>query len=438
MLEKKGRYLDGKVSGISTPDGSTRSYTYDPAGRITTVENSTASGTGPTTYTPDTNGTVRTIGGAETYRYDERSRLTWGKDPGSGTIVEYSYDEVGNLTLVKEDGVPTKTLAYNGSNEITSPGYTYDQNGNMTSDGENDYHYDAANRLAEFKDHGTGQTTATYDYDYRGRRTRKTVGGTTTYYHWDANSMTAETDPSGAVKATYTYDDKGNPVSMTRNGNNYFYQTNSHGDVVTLTDSSGQVVNTYTYDPWGKVTQESETVENPIRYSGYLYDSETGMYYLMARYYDPGIGRFLTRDMLDISLMKKRSPLNFNRYAYCNDNPVSSVDKDGLDALNDKNRELQEAKEYAEEHPDDPAAQDRVRALRKELNPLMRKKYCGEVERTEKGFSELEKSPRRALGAVIVMEGVVVGIGLMASGSTLPGYFLIRLSWGIGGRIANE
>ena len=320
-------YPDGKVNGVTTPDGTTRSYTYDAAGRITGIENSAPSGTDTTTYTHDNNGNVRRVNGAETYRYDELNRLTWWEDPGSGTIAMYSYDEVGNLTEVKEDGVTTRTFTYNGSNEITTTGYTYDHNGNMTSDGESDYTYDAMNRLTEVADHGTQQTIATYAYDHQGRRTSKTTGGATTRYHWDGNNLIAETNASGTVKATYTYDDVGNPVSMTRGGQPYFYQTNSHGDVTTLTNASGQVVNNYTYDPWGKVTQESETVENPVRYAGYLYDSETGMYYLMARYYDPGIGRFLSRD--DWRMDRLWNCYELNLYVYCGDNPVRFTDKTG-------------------------------------------------------------------------------------------------------------
>jgi len=197
----------------------------------------------------------------------------------------------------------------------------------MTSDGESDYTYDAMNRLTEVADHGTQQTIATYAYDHQGRRTSKTTGGATTRYHWDGNNLIAETNASGTVKATYTYDDVGNPVSMTRGGQPYFYQTNSHGDVTTLTNASGQVVNNYTYDPWGKVTQESETVENPVRYAGYLYDSETGMYYLMARYYDPGIGRFLSRD--DWRMDRLWNCYELNLYVYCGDNPVRFTDKTG-------------------------------------------------------------------------------------------------------------
>jgi len=141
----------------------------------------------------------------------------------------------------------------------------------------------------------------------------------------------AETDSSGALKATYTYDDKGNPLAMRRGGAPYYYQTNSHGDVISLTNSSGQIVNTYTYDPWGKLLTQNETVENPFRYQGSVYDSETGLYYLMSRYYDPNTCRFLSRDALDLSNMA--NPLQLNRYAYCLGNPVYFTDKSGQTAL---------------------------------------------------------------------------------------------------------
>jgi len=133
--------------------------------------------------------------------------------------------------------------------------------------------------------------------------------------------------------ATYAYDNgstsltTGQPVSMTRAGQTYYYQYNAHGDVVSLTDSSGNVVNTYEYDPWGKVLSETETVENPYRYAGYRYDSETELYYLQHRYYNPGICRFLTQDLESGST---KEPLSLNSFLYCYNNPIYFVDIDGL------------------------------------------------------------------------------------------------------------
>ncbi|WP_431019326.1 RHS repeat-associated core domain-containing protein [Anoxybacillus sp. D401a] len=85
---------------------------------------------------------------------------------------------------------------------------------------------------------------------------------------------------------------------MTRNGTTYYYYVNGHGDVTALTDANGNVVAQYQYDAWGNIISQTGTMasSNPYRYAGYRYDEETGLYYLMARYYDANIGRFITRD----------------------------------------------------------------------------------------------------------------------------------------------
>jgi RHS repeat-associated protein len=318
-------YDDGTINTITTPEGSTRHYTYDATGFITSLTNHTASGTQSLTYTRDNNGNIRYTNGTETYRYDSLNRLAWWT--ASGALTTYDYDEVGNLRTISVNGTPTKIYTYNSANEITNTGFSYDANGNMISNGQKDYAYDSLNRLIQVKNHSTGSVIASYAYDYQGRRTSKTLGATTTYYHWDGNNLVAETNSSGATTATYTYDDGGDPLMMRRGGTSYYYQTNSHGDVVSMTDSSGHVLNTYSYDPWGTVFTQSETVSNPLRYSGYVYDSESGLYYVMARYYDPGLGRFLTRDALSLANLK--DPASLNRYAYCSDNPVLYVDENG-------------------------------------------------------------------------------------------------------------
>lgn len=85
---------------------------------------------------------------------------------------------------------------------------------------------------------------------------------------------------------------------MTKGGNTYYYHLNGHDDVVALTNDSGAVVAQYTYDAWGNILSKSGTMkdENPYLYAGYRYDKETGLYYMMARYYDASVGRFLSRD----------------------------------------------------------------------------------------------------------------------------------------------
>jgi RHS repeat-associated protein len=137
-----------------------------------------------------------------------------------------------------------------------------------------------------------------------------------------------ETDENNNIIAEYTWDNEGNPVSMTKNGQTYCYHLNGHGDVVALTDNNGNVVAEYEYDAWGNILSQTGSLasENPYRYAGYRYDEETGLYYLMARYYDANIGRFITRDTFHGF---ESDPLSLNQYVYSNNNPVNFTDPSG-------------------------------------------------------------------------------------------------------------
>lgn len=72
---------------------------------------------------------------------------------------------------------------------------------------------------------------------------------------------------------------------------------------------------------------------NPIRYRSYYYDTETGFYYLQSRYYDPETGRFLNADDVD-HLGASGMVLSFNLFAYCENNPVNSLDPSGYVCIN--------------------------------------------------------------------------------------------------------
>lgn len=106
-------------------------------------------------------------------------------------------------------------------------------------------------------------------------------------------------------------------------------ETNYHCDVVKIVDANGNSMASYSYDPWGVVQQATENsaiAGQPIRYAGYVYDTETKFYYLQARYYDPETARFISRDP---DGGDKDNPLSQNLYAYANDDPVNNVDPDG-------------------------------------------------------------------------------------------------------------
>jgi RHS repeat-associated protein len=122
---------------------------------------------------------------------------------------------------------------------------------------------------------------------------------------------------------------------MILNGVQYYYLKNAQGDVVGIYDSYFNIIVMYSYDTWGKllsikdgngydITNDKYSIGylNPIRYRGYYYDSETGLYYLQSRYYDPELGRFINADDVDY-LCADGSPLSYNLFTYCLNNRVS-------------------------------------------------------------------------------------------------------------------
>ena len=135
----------------------------------------------------------------------------------------------------------------------------------------------------------------------------------------------------------FTYEGS-KPTTVTYNGTKYYYVTNLQGDVVAILDGSGNPVVQYVYDTWGKPLSTTGTLadtlgqHNPLRYRGYIYDPETGLYYLQSRYYNPAIGRFLNADDIDY-LGANDSLLSFNLFAYCQGNPINSTDPLGTVAI---------------------------------------------------------------------------------------------------------
>ncbi|RIK04361.1 MAG: hypothetical protein DCC49_13465, partial [Acidobacteria bacterium] len=144
------------------------------------------------------------------------------------------------------------------------------------------------------------------------------------------DTLVAEEDMTGTVRE-YLYAGGEAPTAMrARNSDgsysNYFFVTNTHGDVVALTDKDGNIANRYAYGPWGEATRVSEQVHQPFRYAGYRYEDGFDLYYLRARWMDPGTGRFLSRD----SERGNQAILtSLNRYAYVGGSPATLYDPDG-------------------------------------------------------------------------------------------------------------
>jgi len=310
-------------------------FWYDDAGKLSSIETSTSGGTKlldlAYQYIDESNIGTETAGGqSQTFGYDDADQL---KSWVSITSVEttYAYDDAGNRTKAGDTvfGYATST------NQLTSMAsgsatytYGYDPSGNLNTvtDGidTTTYTWTGDNRLESIS---SSSTSAVFTYDAEGKRTSKTINGVTTKFVYDGIKLIAEKDGSGTIAARYFYDDSGQLVSMRKDGNNYYFHLNHRGDVVKVTDGAEAVVASYSYDPWGNILSSTETVTDlqPFRYASYYLDSDLGAYYLINRYYDPVIGRFVSKDPAS----DPEEP-DANQYGYCRNNPVMGIDSDGL------------------------------------------------------------------------------------------------------------
>ena len=178
-------------------------------------------------------------------------------------------------------------------------------------------------------------TTLEFTYDINGQRQSKVekkngAAVHTTKYYYDGTKLVGENKDGTIV--WYDYDENGTPVGMRLNGEDYVFRRNLQGDITGIFDSTGTLVVEYTYsNSWGFgiTVSGSKAAEigacNSLRYRGYYYDSESGLYYLNTRYYDPSICRFVNAD----ELLNQTDMQGFNLYSYCFNNPVVYVDPDG-------------------------------------------------------------------------------------------------------------
>lgn len=254
----------------------------------------------------------------------------------NGKITSYTYDPVGNrLTLTKPSG-GTTSYTYDADDRMLSSNhttYTYDANGNLTSQthpasGQTiNYTYDAANRLVNV---AGGSSTSDFEYDGDGNRvTQSIVAGTYNYVNDGASALPVvlqESGPDGDISYSYGL----GRISESSTSFDYFYQYDGLGSVVGLTEAKGKIAQRYGYDAWGDSTQtvpkNAIATENKFRFTSEALDPASGLYYLRARYYDPELGRFISRDPFAgfASL-----PISNNRYIYARNNPTNLVDPSG-------------------------------------------------------------------------------------------------------------
>ena len=273
------------------------------------------------------------------YEYDALGRLTREDNFEFKKTFTFAYDNNGNILARYEYPITAKPTSELYLLDGTCKLYTYANNSDklISYNGE-DFVYDDIGNPSTYRGKAVtwanGRQMTAFDgnsftYDARGRRTAK-------------NDITFTYDSNGnLIKQSngleFLYDHTG-VFAVKYNDVTYFYRKNAQQDIIALLDSNGNIMVKYKYDAFGMCKALSErdieiTVSNhigtlnPFRYRSYYFDTETNLYFLKTRYYDPETGRFITID--DISYLDPESINGLNLYAYCGNNPVNCVDPTG-------------------------------------------------------------------------------------------------------------
>jgi len=283
--------------------------------------------------------------GSRSFRYDSLGRITVDSK-GSTSI---SYDNFGNVSMRTTNGVCYQ-YSYFSDNRLSSVNsstysivYAYPEDHSLypnriirTSKGTADtitLKY-CGNRLSSVVVNGA---ETAYAYDAWGRRWRKTAP--------NGSSQNILYDSSGRIKCIqasdfsllYGYSSNGLPRILVYTSKDvslvFLYVTDILGTILGLTDENGNLAVEYGYDTYGKPTvlRDSSIVRiseiDPLKFKGYFYDSETGFYYLLSRYYDPETGRFISPD--HVAYLKSENPDGLNLYVYCGNDPINKSDPNG-------------------------------------------------------------------------------------------------------------
>ncbi|PKQ89273.1 type IV secretion protein Rhs [Paenibacillus sp. BGI2013] len=332
----------GNRTSMTGPFGTKVYYGYDTMNRLVSV--GTSQDTPDKQYSYYMNGLSREAsaknGVQDLKTYQGLDLIGSNQVKDQVLLNSYSYEYDNNKNIVNRiHGDSIDTFSYDKLDRILTSNvnqeeYTYDQQGNrltLSSDAEIDvkdstYTYDMRDRLISVNKKGT---QVNYKYNGDNLLVERTENGIITRYYYDDNAqIIAEAevqDGTSTLKANYIRGAQLEAIQYP-DGSKAYVQSNAHGDTTELRDEQGEILNQYEYDIWGNILTKEETVHNPFRYAGELWDDTTELQYLRARWYDPAMGRFINEDSFEGELS---DPLSQNLYAYVSNNPLKYVDPSG-------------------------------------------------------------------------------------------------------------
>lgn len=293
---------DGDLTSISYPGTVTESLTYDDSDRLAGISDAAGSTSLLSeTYTHNADNLL-TAQSSSTVSYTPLHQVQ--NSELSGSTISYSYDAADRLTEI-EGATTATLAYNGGSQLTTSTvgtaatDYGFDPDGDRTSvtpptgaATENTY-----NQAQQLTGASTTGLTASYSYNGDGLRMSKRVNGTTEQYTWDQSGSLPLLLQDGSTD--FIYGPGGITLEQVAAGTASYFLHDWQGSTVGLTSSKGSLVASFTYDAYGNLTSSSGSASTSLLFQGQYRDAETGFYYLQARYYDPSTGQFLTRDPLN-------------------------------------------------------------------------------------------------------------------------------------------
>jgi len=252
---------------------------------------------------------------------------------GESQSIVYSYDQNYNLKNEIYDNARIE-YDYKGIGQLRHKGdqrFEYDRNGNLilsrSETGQVRYEYDCANRLktAHFPD----GSRKDFRYDPQGRLVLVKQGKDERHILWNGKHRLLELDQNKELVKLYTYGETLDSLVSVTTDETYYMHQDPLGSVRLVTNDLGQPVADYEYLPFGEpihINQAKQQANDFMYFAGRPYDPDLNAYYLRARFYDPKLKRFLTRDAFEGSIV---APTTMNPYMYALNNPVNAKDPEG-------------------------------------------------------------------------------------------------------------